>query len=140
MTTKKARSSKDDLKRTKSSLGWSKEAKSKEEILKEFDKRFQFSFNVGVIPDVITKIEIRKFLSQALDQHAQSVREETKKETIGTVPKTSRKGQTIFNFLQWVRVRNGGNNIQSLRMADPFYIEDGEWDNLFMNFLSSRSD
>ena len=44
-------------------------------------------------------------------------------------PKDWRKGQTVFNFLEWVCVTGKGVHNQSMRMADPFYVSDEDWDN-----------
>lgn len=56
-----------------------------------------------------------------------------------TTPKGWRKGQTIFNFLEWLHKEKGYENdtqIQGLeRMADPFYIEDTEIDRLYDEFI-----
>jgi len=46
-----------------------------------------------------------------------------------------RKGQNIFNFLEFLyREKGYKNNGESIRMADPFYIEDKEWDKLLEEF------
>lgn len=56
-------------------------------------------------------------------------------------PKDWRKGQMIANFLKWLNeekeyptefIDGGWTNGF---MADPFYIEDKEWDKLFKEFL-----
>jgi len=43
-------------------------------------------------------------------------------------PTSWRKGQTIFNFLEWLRIEKGFNGNQSVRMADPFHLSDKEFD------------
>lgn len=48
-----------------------------------------------------------------------------------------RKGQQIFSFLEWLKDQKGYDNKQSPRMADPFYIEDEEWDKLWEEFIST---
>lgn len=59
-------------------------------------------------------------------------------------PKGWRKGQTIFNFLEWVRIEKEKRevdvyfvNSQSPRMADPFSWSDGNFDSLWDEYLSS---
>ncbi len=47
------------------------------------------------------------------------------------------KGQTIFNFLEWLRIR-GYDTDQSLWMANPSYIENEELDELYEEFLGER--
>lgn len=43
-------------------------------------------------------------------------------------PKDWRKGQTVYNFLEWVRREKKIDSSRSVLMADPFYIEDADWD------------
>lgn len=45
-----------------------------------------------------------------------------------------RKGQNIFNFLEWLRVEKGYSPEQGFRMADPFYIDDSDYDKLWNEF------
>lgn len=47
-----------------------------------------------------------------------------------------RKGQQLFNFLEWVRIKKG-QSITDLggRMADPYHIPDVEFDSLYEEFL-----
>ena len=64
-------------------------------------------------------------------------------------PKGWRKGQTIFNFLGWLKTEKGyspeflmgkeeeEDSLATGRMADPFHIPDKELDELFMEFLKS---
>ena len=49
-----------------------------------------------------------------------------------------RKGQEIFNFLEWLRVVKGYQAMQSSRMADPFHIQDEEWDKLLKEFREEQ--
>lgn len=49
-------------------------------------------------------------------------------------PPNWRKGQTIFNFLQWL-VEKGYSGNQNMRMADPFHIPDKELDKLYDKYL-----
>lgn len=52
-------------------------------------------------------------------------------------PKNWRKGQTIFNFLAWIkRVKQMTGPIGECgAMIDPFYIPDKQWDELYREFL-----
>lgn len=45
------------------------------------------------------------------------------------VPEDWRKGQTLFNFLEWL-AKKGYDTEQSVRMADLFYIEDKKLEKL----------
>jgi len=52
-----------------------------------------------------------------------------------------RKGQFMFNFLEWLRLSKGYLINQSERMADPFHIPDDEWDGLmeeYNKFINSK--
>jgi hypothetical protein len=51
-------------------------------------------------------------------------------------PPSWRKGQTIFNFLEWLRTEKGYKPNQSTRMADPFHILDKDLDALYEEFLN----
>ncbi len=53
-------------------------------------------------------------------------------------PKGWRKGQTIFNFLEWLKNEKGLSGNQNGRLADPFYIEDKEWDTYFEEYLKKH--
>lgn len=52
-------------------------------------------------------------------------------------PKGWRKGQTIFNFLSWLKENHKVSTIAERQndMIDPYYIEDKDWDRLFKDFL-----
>ena len=39
-----------------------------------------------------------------------------------------RKGQKMFNFLEWLKEVKHLPSEQSHRLADPFYLTDKEWD------------
>lgn len=55
-------------------------------------------------------------------------------------PKGWRKGQTIFNFLVWLKSNkdySAPTECLTGRMADPFYIPDDELDKLFKEFLEA---
>ncbi len=53
-------------------------------------------------------------------------------------PKGWRKGQTIFNFLEWLRLEHGYTSGYEKvgRMADPFHIPDSDFDSLYQEFFS----
>ncbi len=53
-------------------------------------------------------------------------------------PKGLRKGQTIFNFLEWLKKEKGIDGNQSDRLADPFYIEDEAFDKYWEEFTSKQ--
>jgi hypothetical protein len=58
-----------------------------------------------------------------------------KKEKIDLpLPKDQRKGQAIFNFLEWLITKDYPIG-QGLRMADPFHIADEEFDKLWNEFI-----
>jgi hypothetical protein len=46
-----------------------------------------------------------------------------------------RKGQTVFNFLAWLKDTGRYEGIDNSRMADPFYIIDAEWDRWWGQFI-----
>jgi hypothetical protein len=50
-------------------------------------------------------------------------------------PKGWRSGQTIFNFLEWLKEKGVPTN-QNSRMADPFHLLDKEWDEYYKEFIS----
>lgn len=54
-------------------------------------------------------------------------------------PKNWRNGQTIFNFLEWLR-KQGYDENQNIRMADPFHISDVELDKLYKKYLNEIVD
>lgn len=45
-----------------------------------------------------------------------------------------RKGQDIFNFLEWLRVVKGVQTNQNYHMADPFFLDDEEWDRFWKEY------
>jgi len=55
-------------------------------------------------------------------------------------PKGWRKGQTIFNFLEWLKAKKRFSGNQNARMADPFHIYDEEFEELFKEFLKVQND
>lgn len=59
------------------------------------------------------------------------------KEILTNKPKSWREGQTIFNFLEWLRVKGHDTNQQE-RMADPFHISDEELEKLYESFLKEQ--
>lgn len=52
-------------------------------------------------------------------------------------PKGWRKGQTIFNFLEFLKGKGVPMN-QNIRMADPFHLSDEEWDRYYKEFLEQH--
>jgi hypothetical protein len=59
-------------------------------------------------------------------------------------PPDWRNGQTIVNFLWWlIKKRPELPQYQKntgMMIADPFYIEDNEWDQLYLEFLNELPD
>ena len=55
-------------------------------------------------------------------------------------PKGWRKGQTIFNFLWWLKSDKGYHSEMNTegRMADPFHIDDETLEKLFAEFLETH--
>ena len=52
-------------------------------------------------------------------------------------PKGIRKGQQIFNFLQFLKTHKGFDCGQSSRMGDPFFISDELWDEYYADYLKT---
>lgn len=50
-------------------------------------------------------------------------------------PKDWRTGQTIFNFLEWLKNEKGVSGNQNSRLADTFYISDKELDKHYKEYL-----
>ncbi len=48
-------------------------------------------------------------------------------------PKGWRKGQMVFNFLQWCKQHGVAGN-QNHRLADTFHLSDAEYDRLWQEF------
>jgi len=46
-----------------------------------------------------------------------------------------RKGQFIFNFLEWLAVDKGVNKSQNSRLADTFHLSDKEFDEYYEEYL-----
>ena len=53
-------------------------------------------------------------------------------------PRGWRKGQTLFNFLEWLKESNNVPADQDNRMADPFHISDERLDQLWAEFLAEQ--
>ena len=51
-------------------------------------------------------------------------------------PEGWRIGQTLFNFLEWVRLKEGHNGAGG-RMADPFYISDEDIVKYYQEYLTT---
>lgn len=45
-----------------------------------------------------------------------------------------RKGQFIFNFLEWLLTEKKINNNQSYRLADSFHLPDKDFDKYYKEF------
>lgn len=56
-------------------------------------------------------------------------------------PKGWRKGQTIYNFLEWLTWNKSAPvaNPSNTSMADPFHLSDEEWNKLYQEFLEIHS-
>ncbi len=52
-------------------------------------------------------------------------------------PKNWRTGQTIFNFLAWVKKEDKYQTAaeESHAMIDPYYIPDETWDELYAEYM-----
>lgn len=50
-----------------------------------------------------------------------------------------RKGQTLFNFLEWLRVNKQVIGNQNVRMADPFHLSDEEFNRYLEEFLEEQT-
>ena len=50
-------------------------------------------------------------------------------------PPNWRKGQTVFNFLEWLLANGHAPANQNQRLADTFYLQDDEFDKLWKKFL-----
>jgi len=55
-------------------------------------------------------------------------------------PRGWRKGQTIFNFLEWLNVNKKVDKNQNIRMADPFFLDDSNWDKYWGEFLEDYNE
>lgn len=53
-------------------------------------------------------------------------------------PKGWRKGQTIFNFLEWLLSHGGYANQAGSRAADTFHMSDEELDTKWEEFLKEH--
>ena len=56
----------------------------------------------------------------------------------GVLPVGWRTGQTIFNFLEFLKQNKGYAPNQTPRLADCFYIPDEEFEKLYKEFLSEH--
>ena len=45
-----------------------------------------------------------------------------------------RKGQEMFNFLEWLHQEKGVGTNQNKRMADPFNLSDYDWDRYMVEY------
>jgi len=55
-------------------------------------------------------------------------------------PRGWRKGQTIFNFLEWLAMVKKVPYNQNRRMADPFFLEDKEYDEYYKEFVKEQEE
>lgn len=53
-------------------------------------------------------------------------------------PTRWRKGQTIFNFLEWLLQNGHAPANQNARMADPFHLRDEEFNKLGEQYLKEN--
>ena len=53
------------------------------------------------------------------------------------MPKGIRRGQFVFNFLEFLRTKGVETN-QNTRLADTFYLSDEEWDMYLEEFYSQK--
>jgi len=53
------------------------------------------------------------------------------------IPKGIRKGQFIFNLLEFLRIKGVETN-QNTRLADTFFLSDKEWDKYLEEFCSQK--
>jgi len=58
-----------------------------------------------------------------------------KNEIIIKMPKGWRKGQFMFNFLEFLRVKGIQTN-QNSRLADSFHLPDEDWDKYMEEFIN----
>lgn len=54
---------------------------------------------------------------------------------ITSKPPRWRQGQTIFNFLEWLVQKGYAGGNQNYRMADPFHIQDEEFEKFWEEFM-----
>ena len=50
-------------------------------------------------------------------------------------PKSWRKGQFLFNFLEWLRTEKSVPSNQSDRLADTFHISDEDFDKYYDEYI-----
>ncbi len=48
-----------------------------------------------------------------------------------------RQGQALFNFLEWLQGAKNFRPNQNHRMADPFFIDDEEFDKLWEEWIKT---
>lgn len=52
------------------------------------------------------------------------------------IPEEFRKGQAIFNFLEWLAVKKGVNKNQNHRLADTYYLLDKDFDKFYREYFN----
>jgi len=57
--------------------------------------------------------------------------------TIKHIPKGWRKGQFIFNFLEWIKIQYYHDKSKTTRMIDPFYITDEQFDKYYNEYIKT---
>ena len=53
-------------------------------------------------------------------------------------PNTWRTGQTLFNFLEWLKVEKGVDGNQNERLADTFHIPENEIEKYYNEFIKKH--
>jgi len=54
-------------------------------------------------------------------------------------PRTWRKGQTLFNLLEWMGNNGHAPRTNTERLSDPFHITDDEFDRLYEQFMEENN-
>ena len=88
--------------------------------------------NIGLFEGDKTLIQIKE--AEIINWLTKTIESERER-VIGKQADDMRKGQTVFNFLVWLKEEKGvdGKN----KMADPFYITDDNWDKLFKEYTKT---
>jgi len=55
------------------------------------------------------------------------------------VPPSWRKGQTLFNFLEWLLQTGRAPANQNARLADTFHLDDEEFDKYYREWLKENN-
>lgn len=81
---------------------------------------------------------MKKIKNTNSKKKAVEVLEENMSLNIHDPMKGLRKGQFVFNFLEWLKFEKKYDTNQQTRMADPFHIPDQEWDILMAEFMKEQ--